>query len=74
MVVVWTEPTVSGSGLYILAAKLKKVKVILKHWSCNIFGWVDLLIKTLEVKVEFLEFQLQYSNDPIVEEEFLLAK
>ncbi|XP_042954601.1 uncharacterized protein LOC122291014 [Carya illinoinensis] len=70
----WAEPAVGGSGLYKLAAKLKKVKVTLKQWNQNTFGRVDLLIKTLEEKVEFLELQLQDKNNPIVEEEFLLAK
>ncbi|KAF5458524.1 hypothetical protein F2P56_022547 [Juglans regia] len=70
---VWVQPECSH-GLLRLAAKLKKLKVALKMGNRNSFGKVDLTIKALEEKMEFLDFQLQEMREPKVEAELLLTK
>ncbi|XP_042939492.1 uncharacterized protein LOC122274521 [Carya illinoinensis] len=70
---VWREP-VEGEGLWRLAAKLKKLKVVLRIWNKNIFGHVGNTILDLEGRVARLEVQLQGNYDPDVELDFLVTK
>ncbi|XP_042962702.1 uncharacterized protein LOC122296976 [Carya illinoinensis] len=70
---VWREP-VLGIGLVCLAAKLKKLKPVLRNWNQEIFGRVDQSIKELEAKVELLEIQLQERHEADLENEYMQAK
>ncbi|KAF5459760.1 hypothetical protein F2P56_019680, partial [Juglans regia] len=56
---------VNGTGLWKLAAKLKRLKLVLKSWNKEVFGWTGKHIKELEAKVEEGELRLQecYSED-----------
>ncbi|XP_035542978.1 uncharacterized protein LOC118346079, partial [Juglans regia] len=56
---------VNGTGLWKLAAKLKRLKLVLKSWNKDVFGWTGKHIKELEAKVEEGELRLQecYSED-----------
>ncbi|KAF5458789.1 hypothetical protein F2P56_022794 [Juglans regia] len=65
---------VNGMGLWKLVAKLKRLKLVLKSWNKDVFGWTGKHIKELEAKVEEGEFRLQecYSED--VEADILANK
>ncbi|KAG2668051.1 hypothetical protein I3760_15G142400 [Carya illinoinensis] len=70
---VWREP-VPRTGLVCLAAKLKKLKPVLRKWNQEIFGRVDQSIKELEAKVELLEMQLQERHVAELEHEYMQTK
>ncbi|XP_042980145.1 uncharacterized protein LOC122310315 [Carya illinoinensis] len=70
---VWREP-VAGTGLVCLAAKLKKLKPVLRKWNQEIFGRVDQSIKELEAKVELLEMRLQEGHIAKLEHEYMQTK
>ncbi|XP_042952180.1 uncharacterized protein LOC122289263 [Carya illinoinensis] len=70
---VWREP-VSGTGLVCLAAKLKKLKLVLRKWNQEVFGLVNQSIKELEAKVKLLEMRLQEGHVAELEHEYLQTK
>ncbi|KAF5470850.1 hypothetical protein F2P56_011338, partial [Juglans regia] len=70
---VWNQ-TEAGSGLLKLAAKLKKLKVVLKGWNKKVFGWTTGHIKELEGRIERLESHLQLNYDEEVELDLLASK
>ncbi|XP_035542088.1 uncharacterized protein LOC118344796 [Juglans regia] len=69
---VWDVPVI-GTGLVILACKLKKVKVALREWNKRVFGRTNTHIESLEAKVEGLEGCLQREWDIDAERELVLA-
>ncbi|KAF5465372.1 hypothetical protein F2P56_015386, partial [Juglans regia] len=69
---VW-DVLVIGTGLVILACKLKKVKVALREWNKRVFGRTNTHIESLEAKVEGLEGCLQREWDIDAERELVLA-
>ncbi|KAG6640003.1 hypothetical protein CIPAW_10G141400 [Carya illinoinensis] len=70
---VWREE-VNGAGLFRLAAKLKKLKMVLRRWNKEVFCQLAKLIKALDECMEVLEFQLQESFLPDLEHEYLRTK
>ncbi|XP_040997575.1 uncharacterized protein LOC121243514 [Juglans microcarpa x Juglans regia] len=54
----WMEE-MSGNGLWWLAGKLKKLKIALKVWNKEVFGWTQVHIQNLEKELEGLESNLQ---------------
>lgn len=70
---VWVEP-ILGEGLVKWAAKLKRVKLVLKNWNRAVFGRVDLTIKELQKRLIDLEKRIQTSQTRDMEEEFLITK
>ncbi|XP_035543586.1 uncharacterized protein LOC118347673 [Juglans regia] len=69
---VWSVPVV-GTGLVILACKLKKVKVALREWNKRVFGRTNAHIESLEAKVEGLEGCLQREWDIEAKRELVVA-
>ncbi|KAF5447233.1 hypothetical protein F2P56_032801, partial [Juglans regia] len=69
---VWDVPVI-GTGLVILACKLKKVKVALREWNKRVFGRTNTHIESLKVKVEGLESCLQREWDIDAERELVVA-
>lgn len=55
---VWAEE-VPGNGLWKLAGKLKKLRVVLKRWNVNVFGWTNSHIAKLEKEIVDLDCKLQ---------------
>ncbi|XP_058776636.1 uncharacterized protein LOC131650960 [Vicia villosa] len=47
----WAKIQVNGSGEFILYEKLKRMKVCIRKWNREVFGWIDLCV---EEKVESL--------------------
>ncbi|XP_040999420.1 uncharacterized protein LOC121245211 [Juglans microcarpa x Juglans regia] len=67
---VWSE-SVTGSGLFKLTSKLKKLKVALREWNKRVFGRTNNHIAILEDKVESLEHLLQRDWDNDIERELV---
>lgn len=65
---------VVGSRLWRLAAKLKKIRIVLKVWNKEVFGFTDIQIKKLEHKIVLLDGALQENYSEEVERELLAAK
>lgn len=70
---VWREEA-TGTGLFCLAAKLKKLKPVLRRWNKETFGRVDQSIKELEEHVDVLEAQMQEGFLLDLEHEYLRTK
>ncbi|KAG2665638.1 hypothetical protein I3760_15G017300 [Carya illinoinensis] len=69
----WREE-VMGMGLVRLAAKLKKLKPVLRRWNKEVFGRVDQSINDLEKHVDVLEAQLQEGFRPDLEQQYIRTK
>ncbi|KAF5468557.1 hypothetical protein F2P56_012700 [Juglans regia] len=70
---VWQEGSY-GSGLSSLAIKLKRLKIALRCWNKDVFGWTGAHIKRLEERVEEGETQLQEHYSVDVETDVLATK
>ncbi|XP_041004025.1 uncharacterized protein LOC121249384 [Juglans microcarpa x Juglans regia] len=69
----WEQSDV-GSGLMKLAAKLKRVKVALKGWNKEVFGWTIGHIQELEKRIEWVEEKLQMRYEEEVELVLIASK
>ncbi|XP_041015535.1 uncharacterized protein LOC121258175 [Juglans microcarpa x Juglans regia] len=61
-------------GLFGLAGKLKRMKVVLKDWNVRVFGKMDAHISELEQRIESLEIQLQNMFSEEIELDMLVAR
>ncbi|KAF5458875.1 hypothetical protein F2P56_022870, partial [Juglans regia] len=70
---VWEEEAM-GNGLWKLACKLKKLRVALKKWNVNVFGWTHTHIDQLEKEIVDLDSRLQVESSEEVDSALLAAK
>ncbi|XP_041001642.1 uncharacterized protein LOC121247343 [Juglans microcarpa x Juglans regia] len=70
---VWREE-VTGTCLFLLVAKLKKLKLALRRWNKEVFGRVDRSIQELEENMDGLEVRMQEGVLPELEHEYLRTK
>ncbi|KAF5442560.1 hypothetical protein F2P56_035204 [Juglans regia] len=70
---VWEEEAM-GTGLWKLACKLKKLRVALKQWNVNVFGWTHTHIDQLEKEIVDLDSRLQVEGSEEVDLALLAAK
>ncbi|XP_035540358.1 uncharacterized protein LOC118344262 [Juglans regia] len=64
----------TASGLLKLSIRLKRTKIALRAWNKNVFGRVDVNIRALEERLEFLDTQLQSSFSEEIEDDFVATK
>ncbi|KAF5444955.1 hypothetical protein F2P56_034046, partial [Juglans regia] len=69
----WNEQ-IGTMGLFGLATKLKKLKVVLKDWKRRVFGRIEKNIQSLENQIEQLESQLHNGFSEDTEMALLVAK
>ncbi|KAF5464604.1 hypothetical protein F2P56_014672, partial [Juglans regia] len=69
----WNKQDVA-SGLLRLAIRLKRTKLALRAWNKNVFGRVDVNIRALEERLDFLENQLQSGFSEELEDDFVATK
>ncbi|XP_035546560.1 uncharacterized protein LOC118348616 [Juglans regia] len=62
------------SGLLKLSVRLKRTKIALRAWNKNVFGRVDVNIRALEERLDFLESQLQSGFSEEIEDDFVATK
>ncbi|XP_035540286.1 uncharacterized protein LOC118344249 [Juglans regia] len=70
---VWKEEAM-GNGLWKLACKLKELRVALKKWNVNVFGWTHTHIDQLEKEIVDLDSILQVESSEEVDSALLVAK
>ncbi|XP_040986544.1 uncharacterized protein LOC121234610 [Juglans microcarpa x Juglans regia] len=69
----WNKQDVA-SGLLKLSIRLKRAKLALRAWNKNVFGKVDVNIRALEERLDFLENQLQSDFSEELEDDFVATK
>ncbi|XP_035546552.1 uncharacterized protein LOC118348611 [Juglans regia] len=62
------------SGLLKLSIRLKRTKIALRAWNKNVFGRVDVNIRALEERLDFLDSQLQSCFSEEIEDDFVATK
>ncbi|KAF5462658.1 hypothetical protein F2P56_018646, partial [Juglans regia] len=62
------------SGLLKLSIHLERTKIALRAWNKNVFGRVDVNIRALEERLDFLDSQLQSGFSKEIEDDFVATK
>ncbi|KAF5477362.1 hypothetical protein F2P56_004011 [Juglans regia] len=63
-----------ASGLLKFSIRLKRTKLAVRAWNKNVFGRVDVNIRALEERLDFLENQLQSGFSEELEDDFVATK
>lgn len=71
----WNSFKVMGSKAFVLKEKFKLIRVRIRWWNINVFGWVDLKVEQDVKSMNILEEQImQFNKEPTKEEREVRSK